>query len=507
MKNKFVKGLVKSTLALSLAFVSLSSLAGSAPPTDIGFGLPVVIEPGSDLIEVNSSGGFGIPQPAGYWAGLPLDVSSVFSNGFNFGRTLNNDIINYSAASQFKFGGHGQVIFHSNIPRFSILDPNRTDVGQEYSNLNGPSFGLHAGLWCIECGAGAPSPGGNSTGTSRVYTHLDPINNVVTITYDDVKNRQYWNSYWTPNKNAGDQAPTAAQMRFHDIGSGNFVLEFRYENIGWGKSGVAGWSNDDFTNFVTLDQNTDYSTGSNIGQPGVYAWMFVDGQVVSSGAGSNKVLEGSANGTAIGSLSTEDPDDNETFTYTLLDNAEGRFILNIRNNVTYVDVADGGERLDVDENETHDILVSVEDSAGNRFEKTLTINVIKVPAFLTTTQIDVPVEEVMNVTIITRVEQGSPIPTVTAEELPAWMAFADNGDGTVTLSGFPSFELRFPVTLTVTDGFGNQTTQTFYINATEIDDIIISGPTTTTITSSDGGTFGWLLVLIGGAFFVRKRLK
>jgi hypothetical protein len=512
MNNKLVKGIVKNALAASLAFVSLSSIAAApnTAPTDIVFGLPVDIVAGNDLIEVNGTGNFGIQQPVGYYDALPLDVSSVFSNGFNFYST------NYSAVNQFKFGGHGQVMFHSDATPFLLLDPNSTEVGQDYFSYNGPSFGLHPGLWCPLCSAVAASPGGNSTGTSRVYTHLDPINNVVTITYDDVINLLTWNDYWTPNKNSLEQEPTAAQMRFHDIGSGNFVLEFRYENIGWGKSGVAGWSNDDNTNFVTLDQNTDYSTSSNIGQPGVYAWMFVNGQYVES-TDTNKVLENSVNGTTVGALATTDVDANETFTYTLLDDAEGRFTLLVDNGITYVVVADGGIWLDFSDNETHDIRVRVTDSGALPFEKTLTINVIKAPVFNMSTDIRVPVDTAMNLTIQTNVEQGSGIPTITATGLPAWMNFSDNNDGTVTLSGFPSFELTFRVTLTVTDGFGNETTRTFNVTVTPepVDpEALDSGITTTetitvTVTDEDGkaGSFGWLMLLLVGGLMARRKIK
>ena len=41
----------------------------------------------------------------------------------------------------------------------------------------------------------------------------------------------------------------------------------------------------------------------------------------------NKVPENSGRGTLVGSLSTADPDRGQTFTYTLLDNAGGRFML------------------------------------------------------------------------------------------------------------------------------------------------------------------------------------
>ena len=49
-----------------------------------------------------------------------------------------------------------------------------------------------------------------------------------------------------------------------------------------------------------------------------------------------QVLEMSAVGTAVGSLVTEDPDKNQTFTYELTDNADGRFV--VEGNVLKVSV-------------------------------------------------------------------------------------------------------------------------------------------------------------------------
>lgn len=506
MNNKLVKGIYKSAMALSLAFVSHTSFAGIAPPpnsapTDIGFGLPVVIEAGHDLIEVGGAGNFGTNAPNGDDTSSSVNVSSVFGNGFDFYG------INHSATTGFHIGSNGYVVFGNGMSDISPAIAGWNDV-------NRPFFIMHRGDWDPGNTPVGTSLGGTSTGTNNTYYHLDPTNNIVTVTFDDI-------DCFSCTRNATSM--TASQLRFHDIGSGNFVVEYRYESASttFGAGQLMGWTAGDLVNFNQDYNTTGIETNSNIDHPGVFAWMFVNGQVVPSGASSNKVLEGSASGTAIGSLAAVDPDAGDTFTYTLLDDADGRFVLTIRNGITYVDVADGGNRLDVDVDETHDIRVRVTDSALNTFEKTLTINVIKVPAFLTSTQIDVPVEEAMNVTIKTRVEQGSAIPTVTASGLPAWMSFADNGDGTVTLSGFPSFELTFRVTLTMTDGFGNQTTRTFNINVKpQVDEFNKdesnsndSNTTTTTVevtvTGGDdsGSSFGWLLMLLGGGLLARKRLN
>lgn len=468
--------------------------APNSAPTDINFGLPVTIGAGHDLIEVGGPGNFGTNAPNSDDSSSAVDVSSVFGAGFNFyGNT-------YSATTGFHIGSNGYVSLGAPATSYSFA----------INSWGGaPLFMMHEGDWDPGNAAPGTSPGGTSTGTNNTYYHLDAANNVVTVTFDDV-------DCYSCTRNATSM--TASQLRFHDIGSGNFVVEYRYEHVAttWGLGQFLGWTAGDLTNFDRSFTTTNYATSSNINRPGgVYAWMFVNGQVVPSGAGSNKVLEQSVNGTVIGSLTTVDPDSGDTFTYALLDDANGRFGLSIINGVTYVVVIDGGSRLDVSDNETHDITVRVTDSAANTYDETLTVNVIKVPVFLTTSDIVIPVDESMNLTIKTQVEQGTAIPTITATGLPAWMSFVDNADGTVTLSGYPSFELTFRVTLTVTDGFGNQTTRTFNITVEEPTKKTEAGndtsSTTTTVTvveeDSDGSSFGWLSLILLGGLFTRRQLK
>ena len=77
------------------------------------------------------------------------------------------------------------------------------------------------------------------------------------------------------------------------------------------------------------------------------------------------VAEGSANGTLIGNLSAVDSDQDDTFVYSLIDSAGGKFSLNGVNLL----VAGGlhGASYDID--------VRVTDSANNFFDKTMTIDI------------------------------------------------------------------------------------------------------------------------------------
>ena len=497
MNNKIIKGLTQSALTVSLAFLSFTSataIAASAP-TDITLRVPITIEAGHDLVEVGGPGNFGVLAPAGASEAddgvAAINVSSVMDSGFNFYGTT------YNAATQFHVSSNGHVNFGAG---FASISPQIASWNQPTL----PFFIVHQGdMSTNDQGAGAASTGGTSTGTNDVFYHLDAINDIVTITFDDV------GKCCSP---VATDTLTAAQLRFHNIGSGNFVVEYRYENVGWANGRLLGWSAGDLINFNQDFNTTDIETKSNINHPGVFAWTFINGQVIES---YDSVLEGAANGTAVGALNTIDPDVGDTFTYELLDDADGRFILSDINNdgTIYVVVADGGNRLNANNNETHDITVRVTDSSAFTFDKTLTIDVIKVPVFLTTSNIVVPVNESLNLTIKTQVEQGTGIPTITAAGLPAWMSFADNGDGTVTLSGFPSFELTNRVTLTVTDNLDNVTSRTFNITVEEPQDKTETGTgsTTTTVTiteeGSDGGSFGWLSLVLLGSLLTRRKLN
>ena len=82
------------------------------------------------------------------------------------------------------------------------------------------------------------------------------------------------------------------------------------------------------------------------------------------------VDENSANGTVVGTLSTTDSDSGETFTYALLDDAEGRFSL-VDNEVRVAN----GTLLNREANASHVITVRSTDSGGATFEKSLTITV------------------------------------------------------------------------------------------------------------------------------------
>ena len=84
----------------------------------------------------------------------------------------------------------------------------------------------------------------------------------------------------------------------------------------------------------------------------------------------NSVVEHAQAGTEIGSLWAFDPDENETFTYTMTDNAGGRFAI-VDGNIVVKD----GSLLDYQAAKSHKVTIEVKDSEGNVYTETLTVNV------------------------------------------------------------------------------------------------------------------------------------
>jgi RTX calcium-binding nonapeptide repeat (4 copies)/Cadherin domain len=80
------------------------------------------------------------------------------------------------------------------------------------------------------------------------------------------------------------------------------------------------------------------------------------------------VDENSANGTVVGSLSAIDDDAGETFTYTLLDDSNGRFAI-VGNDL----VVNGPIDYESEPDDALDIQVQVEDSSGNVYGQSFTI--------------------------------------------------------------------------------------------------------------------------------------
>ena len=142
-----------------------------------------------------------------------------------------------------------------------------------------------------------PTPGGNSTGSNRVYWDLDTANGVLTVTWDDV--RFYPNG--SPGTNPNNVA-NSFQLQLMQNCDGDATILFRYENVDWtagqasggnilglgGMTARAGFNNGaealelpqsgNQEQILNLD-STLPTTGYNSNQPGVYIFQLRNGQI------------------------------------------------------------------------------------------------------------------------------------------------------------------------------------------------------------------------------------
>ncbi|MEY9427047.1 hypothetical protein ABH975_002362 [Bradyrhizobium ottawaense] len=86
----------------------------------------------------------------------------------------------------------------------------------------------------------------------------------------------------------------------------------------------------------------------------------------------NSVAENSANGTVVGTVSGTDPDAGATLSYSLANNAGGRFAIN---STTGVITVANGTLLDYETASTQSITVRVTDQGGLTFDKAFTVNI------------------------------------------------------------------------------------------------------------------------------------
>ncbi|MFM7738513.1 MAG: VCBS domain-containing protein, partial [Planctomycetota bacterium] len=89
--------------------------------------------------------------------------------------------------------------------------------------------------------------------------------------------------------------------------------------------------------------------------------------------GTLTVSESATNGDSVGTVTGEDADSGETFTYQLLDSAGGRFAIN--SSTGEVTVANSS-LLDYETDSTHQVTIRVTDLAGATYETTLTVNIL-----------------------------------------------------------------------------------------------------------------------------------
>ncbi|TRT44375.1 MAG: tandem-95 repeat protein, partial [Microcystis aeruginosa Ma_QC_C_20070703_M131] len=185
----------------------------------------------------------------------------------------------------------------------------------------------------------------------------------------------------------------------------------------------------------------------------------------------NKVDENSPNNTVIGVLNTTDPDVNDTFTYTLLDNANGRFTI-VGNELRVAN----SNLLDAETNTNHNITVKVTDKGGLDLVKTFNItvnNLNEIPTAIQLSNTNIP-ENSNNGTIIGTLTTTDPDlgDTHTYELINnADGRFAINNNQLIVADGSKlDYETNssYPVTIRSKDSGGLSYDQSFIINLIDV---------------------------------------
>jgi len=288
-------------------------LGTSAAADAASFGTTVVA-PGNSLVN-----GLGSPTGATGSIGFgervvtvgddgydTVDVSSVFTHGFNYFGTT------YNAANKFFVGWNGYVTFGQGSYSYTPAGISQSTVpiiAPMYLDFDTRGGSTSADPSVVRTADPNALLSGNSKGTNRIYVDQDTASKTVTITYDDVG--EY--SRRTDRANAYQIILIDKSVDGVTSTYGNFDIEFRYESIGWANHGSwtsAGWSAGDRTNYSEITGSmTSAMAGlaglSNIDHPGAFLWQVRGGAVSNAGI---TVNENAPNDTVVSPLATADVD-------------------------------------------------------------------------------------------------------------------------------------------------------------------------------------------------------
>ena len=189
-------------------------------------------------------------------------------------------------------------------------------------------------------------------------------------------------------------------------------------------------------------------------------------------------------------LITTDPDDN-SFTYALVagEGDEDNNLLQISGNQLLVTQL---LELDSETNPFLDFRVQTTDSAGNSFVRNFSIPVGARPEF-TIEEIELATVGIPYNQLITTSDADTPLNELeisSIENLPDWLNFTDNGDGTARLTGTPDENDlgNFNIQLTVTDSDGIANTQNFTLEVVD-EQLFVGSITGTKFNDIDGDGF------------------
>jgi hypothetical protein len=153
------------------------------------------------------------------------------------------------------------------------------------------------------------------------------------------------------------------------------------------------------------------------------------------------ILEIAANGTVVGTLATSDADTGDTFTYELLDNAEGRFSLVNGNQIAVAD----NSKFNYQSAIFHTIKVKTTDSTGLSYEKDINIGLIDAKRNLVGYwKLDETTGTFDNSSLVNANNDGTTVGSLNLGRPGQWNESVGFGDGIVSLGtnllGYPAAE-------------------------------------------------------------------
>ena len=192
----------------------------------------------------------------------------------------------------------------------------------------------------------------------------------------------------------------------------------------------------------------------------------------------SSVAENAANGIAVGIVAASDPDSGESFTYTLADDAGGRFAIDPTSG--QITVADGSQ-LDFDSDSSHGITVRVADASGLTYTETFSIAV--------TDQPDNPPSDLSlsGTSVAENAADGTLVGTASATDADAGETFTyaltdnaggrfaiDPASGQITVADGNQLDHEAAdshnITILVTDSTGLTYTETFSISVGDVNE-------------------------------------
>ena len=279
-----------------------------------------------------------------------------------------NDILEGNEGNDILYGGDGEDILSGGEGNDALFGEGGNDLlnlgpGADlaWGGAGGDIFVINSALG-VESAELASTIADFSSGEDAIQVtgEIAGISlNLTATSLEDLQN----------NSNQGSGQPLITVVQ----GSGNFASDVLIQNTATGQILAVVKNQQAPTAIPETPANQVATTIPNLATPTTPSPAATNNAPEDIVLANASIAENSANGLAIGTLSTTDPDAGDSHSYQLLDNASGRFA--ISGNML---VVANGLLLDFETATSHNITVRSTDAGGLSFDKVLTITVTDV---------------------------------------------------------------------------------------------------------------------------------